>query len=486
MATSLASFIDQSNPEQIDGLQNSNENPNGIQNDQKQYSAAHRRNKKIWSKAREENLLGKRDEFHSSDEPTKHDDSDKLTTSNSLDSDPKILSGSSARSVETPAAKRQQYEKEYLSFYEPYWVYFYCYNSIARANKGLDLEKNTKGKDDQEYNQVQLRYFWRKTVQYRERESTSEERVPIMHKDSPNGDPIGPIPDDPEEIKVWETVNTKWRKRKATQLNSFKYKRLQRKIPRLPDYEKQIRLLAEKNQFSFKLPDDFTEPNQAVEREFGVALEFYFCDTTFADFADLPREEAPPGFLVPLKRKDKSGRKFGVNPNYDSEGQAYSASKITEKVYDFLQKITPPFPPTEEKHEPKSGTRKKSQIKRSPTQSFGMEAESMSTPPSLFLKVAEESNPIKVEEFEKSCSAILEQHQMEMGELQRLTNTVIQNFGSLDNQSNIIVLHLISQASEHVLRMCQDELILANFFVMFVRLRRIRNNKFTNPDLLYM
>ena len=347
-------------------------------------------------------------------------------------------------------------------------VYFfifvvYNYRHLSKKEPAVPFGKRKSRQDSAFYNEL-LVYLERKTLEIRlcfdPLFGQREEREGLHYDEDGKRwelyDELGAFVDDP--TRLCEILKKK---------KEVLYTRFDKREEESYEFAKRAQAAKSRGQLSFDEPDHVSSVPQGVEEMLRVFLEKEF-GSKFS------------------KHKHMLDTSSIWDPNYDMRSRTYLATKITEKVYDFLQKITPPFPPTEEKHEPKSGTRKKSQIKRSPTQSFGMEAESMSTPPSLFLKVAEESNPIKVEEFEKSCSAILEQHQMEMGELQRLTNTVIQNFGSLDNQSNIIVLHLISQASEHVLRMCQDELILANFFVMFVRLRRIRNNKFTNPDLLYM
>lgn len=158
------------------------------------------------------------------------------------------------------------------------------------------------------------------------------------------------------------------------------------------------------------------------------------------------------------------------SPDYDLVSQLGLATKVTFEVHHFLSAF------------------KDSQLPTEATADWPLKTPgSCSDPPSLHHKImiGDTCKCPLVQDIKRDCSLIMAQHQMEMGELKRLISNVITNYGLLDNHSDSNMLTSIREASEHTIRMCQDELILANYFVMFVKQRIIRNNRYINPELLY-
>jgi len=352
--------------------------------------------------------------------------------------------------------------------WSPLNVYFfifmvYNYRHVSKKDPAVPSGKRKSRQNSAFYNEL-LVYLERKTLEIRMRFDPlfgqREEREVIQYNEA---DQCWKLYDQLGDQVTDEDLLSDILKKKKEVL----YTRFDKREEEIDEFAIRAQAAQSTGELSFMEPTQVSSVPPAVEERLRVFLEKEF-GSKFS------------------KHKDMLDTSSVWDPNYDMRSRTDLAVRITERVYDFLQKMTPPFPTSQQKQEPQPGTRGKSQAKRSSTCGSGLVAQGTATQPSLFLKAGHESNPTKALELKKSCSAILDQHQMEMGELQHLTNTVIQNFDCLDNQSDVNMLHLISQASEHVLRMCQDELILANFFVMFVRQRKIRNNNFINPDLLYM
>src|SRR3990167_682664 len=172
------------------------------------------------------------------------------------------------------------------------------------------------------------------------------------------------------------------------------------------------------------------------------------------------------------------------DPEYDLRSKLSQASNILIKTYQESMKVEQLLQDLESAGFRPNGSRGLFHLKpaSSARQQDGL----------LVVKVEDTSNPTptpaasneKVRCFIEDCNKIMNCSSMEMSKLEYLRKKVVDGFYALDSrQDQVDVLDSFQRFSERSIFLCQNELTLANFFVMFVRMGEITNNKHINPVL---
>src|SRR3990167_237684 len=361
--------------------------------------------------------------------------------------------------------------------FNKYYIFFACLNQTFDRSF-----KHWKSPVDEEFYPKLAIYFLRKSLELRKLTDSPEE-IRLLQKhgldDGYSDDPLPPA-DSAQQLKAWAQKNKRWIDKRAIKLHSFVNKKKQGPVE-VDSYKQYIYYLIENEQIELSLPDSVTEPTPNEETIIERALASHPDNCMFRDC--LP--DVPLPFMRKRSLKEvEHPNTCRVDPDYDWRGKLKLASNILIKTYQESMKVEQLLQDLESAGFRPNGSRGLFHLKpaSSARQQDGL----------LVVKVEDTSNPTptpaasneKVRCFIEDCNKIMNCSSMEMSKLEYLRKKVVDGFYALDSrQDQVDVLDSFQRFSERSIFLCQNELTLANFFVMFVRMGEITNNKHINPVL---